>query len=273
MTGLISGILAKQGKLDVEAAVSSYTPEMKGSAYEKVTIRQLVDMRAGISYDDGSMDYKKASGSVPLKTDEPHTDLHTFLPTISPSTLRDGSDNLPFEYLSPNADLMGWVVERAAGKKFAEVVTELLWQPMGAEENAYVTVDYGGNARTAAGLCATTRDLARLGHLLVQGGKEVVPESWIEDMLNEGSQEAFAASAEKELFETEFDTISYRSFWVVDSKSQIMMASGINGQQLFANRKHGVVMAKVSSQPERTDWGRIRVTIQAFKEFARILAE
>ncbi|KAH7336614.1 beta-lactamase/transpeptidase-like protein [Rhexocercosporidium sp. MPI-PUGE-AT-0058] len=78
-----------------------------------------------------------------------------FSTSKSPSALVDASDNLPFEYISTNADLMGWVIERVTGKKFAEVVSELIWQPMGAESDAYITLDHGGNARTAAALCTT----------------------------------------------------------------------------------------------------------------------
>lgn len=273
VTGLLCGILVEQGKLDTDDLVSSYVPEVKGSAYESVTVRQLLDMRSCINHDDASPEYRRATGLYPLKPDEQPTDLHTYIPTIQSSLSApvDGLDGPPFEYISANADLMGWVIERASGKKFAEVLSESIWQPMGAESDAYVTVDRSGNARAAAGICATVRDIARLGQVVLQGGQGIVPESWIRDMLNNGSQAAFAAGSEKSKYERIFDTVAYRSYWIADRSSQVLMASGTNGQLLLVDCKNGVVMAKTSSQPKRTDWGKIRLTMQAFKEFRRII--
>ena len=77
------------------------------------------------------------------------------------------------------------------------MLSESILHPMGAESGAYVTVDSGGNARAAAGICATVRDIARRGEFVLQGGQGIVPESWIKDILNNGSQAAFAAGSEK----------------------------------------------------------------------------
>jgi CubicO group peptidase (beta-lactamase class C family) len=230
-------------------------------------------MRSGINHDDALPEYRRATGLYPLKPDAQPTDLHTYIPTIQ-SSLSAAIDRLegpPFEYISANADLMGWAIERASGKKFAEVLTESIWQPMGAESDAYVTVDRSGNARTAAGICATVCDIARLGQVILQGGQGIVHESWIKDILNNGSQAAFAAGSEKSEYEPIFDTIAYRSYWIADRSSQVLMASGTNGQLLVVDCKNGVVMAKTSSQPKRTDWGKIRFTMQAFKEFTRMI--
>ncbi|KAK3046917.1 hypothetical protein LTR09_011668 [Extremus antarcticus] len=111
-----------------------------------------------------------------------------------------------------------------------------------------------------------------LGFQHVDKNLKVDQSSETSHLADNGSQAAFAAGAEKKLFEAEFDSVWYRSFWTVDSKSQTLMASGINGQQLFVNRERGVVMAKTSSKPERTDWETIRLTIRAFKEFGKVLA-
>ncbi|MGE3371455.1 MAG: serine hydrolase [Rhizobiaceae bacterium] len=84
---------------------------------------------------------------------------------------RDGAHVDKFHYVSPNTDLMGWVVERATGERYADLVSDYLWRPMGAERSAYITVDRLGAPRCAGGFCATTRDLARLGLLISEGGK------------------------------------------------------------------------------------------------------
>src|SRR5690606_5744822 len=100
-----------------------------------------------------------------------------------------------FYYASPNTDLLGLVVERAAGRRYYRYLAERLWRPMGARGAAYVTVDRVGMARAAGGVCMTTRDLARLGQLVLDGGRnrdgvQVVPQGWIEDMRSNGDRQA-----------------------------------------------------------------------------------
>nr|POE47568.1 6-aminohexanoate-dimer hydrolase [Quercus suber] len=144
---------------------------------------------------------------------------------------------------------------------------------MGAESDAYIMVDPDGNARAAAGVCATVRDIARLGQVIMDpaSGRVSLPESWVVDMLHYGSREAHAAGTEGEKLNGLFDTASYRSYWVADSDTQTLMASGTNGQILLVDCKSGIAMAKTSSQPDRTSWPKIRLTIRAFREFARLL--
>lgn len=274
VTGLLCGILVSEKKLDVDKLVSEYVPEIKESAYENVTVRQLLDMRSGVDHKDASPGYRNATGFYPLKPDEKPTDLHTYIPTIhSTSKPMDWLDGPSYAYISANADLMGWVIERATGKRFAEVLDEHIWQPMGAESNAYCALDRGGNARVAAGLCASVRDLGRLGQLVLRSDQGVIPESWIEDILNNGSRAAFAAGSEKDAYKGIFDQVTYRSYWFVDQGSHTLMASGTNGQLLLVDCKHGVVMAKSSSQPEKTVMEKIGLCVRALREFTRIMQE
>lgn len=272
VTGLLCGILVEQHVLDLEASVASYIEEIKGSAYENVTIRQLLDMRSGVHHDDSSPQYRSATGLYLTRPDEPPIDLHSYIASIRPSSSRhiDGLDGPPFDYVSVNADLLGWVIERVTGKRFADVLSQLIWQPMGAESDAYVTVDRSGNARTAAGLCATVRDVARLGQLILRDSPRVVPTAWVHDILHNGSEAAFAAGVDNVEYGRIFDSAAYRSYWVGDRNSQNLMASGTNGQLLLVDCKNGIVMAKTSSQPDRTDWAKIRLSVQAFRELTRL---
>ncbi|KAF2970093.1 hypothetical protein GQX73_g3414 [Xylaria multiplex] len=153
ITSLICGVLEEQGKLKPEDLVSSHIPEVQGSAYENVTIRQLLDMRSGIEHDDAAPGYRNATGLYPINPDAPPTDLHSYLPSIKSSSPRPvvGLDGPPYEYSSPNIDLLGWAIERASGKKLPDVLTEVLWQPMGAENIAHFITDRSGNARAAGG--------------------------------------------------------------------------------------------------------------------------
>ena len=74
-------------------------------------------------------------------------------------------------------------------------------------------------------------------------------------------------------FDGILETASYRSYWTADSDSETLMASGTNGRVLLVERKSGLVTAKTSSQADRTSWPKIRLTIRAFREFARLLAD
>ena len=185
----------------------------------------------------------------------------------------EGLDGHVFDYVSLNTDLIGWILERASGKRFAELVSEFIWQPMHAESDAYITTDRAGNARAAGGMCATLRDIARLGQIVLRDESEIIPRGWIQDMLNNGSKEAFDASSWKQGFERVFGSIAYRSCWLADRETQILMALGIHGQMLIVDQKNGIVLAKTSSQPLQVDIAKIGLATLAFKEFQRLLME
>lgn len=267
VTGLLVGILQQQGKLNAGDLVTKYVPEVSKTIYKDVTIRQCVDMRSGAKYFDGNHEYRCAAGWNAEKGDEKHTNLHDFIANFDPQQAEDDR----FEYVSVNTDLVGWVIERASGKKFAELVQDLLWKPMGAESDALVAVDKQGSARAAGGMCATLRDIARIGQLIVEDGRGVVPKDWLDDIVHGGVQEAFAKSSWAPLFQRYYSTLAYRSHWLSDSDSDVTMGLGIFGQMLLIDRKNRIVMAKTASQAESHDLRQIALTVQAFQEVQRIL--
>ena len=131
-------------------------------------------------------------------------------------------------------------------------MSERLWRPLGAERSAYITVDRLGAPRAAGGICATARDLARLGQLLVQDGRggdrQIIPRFWIDDILNGGSARAWARGSLAEYFPGL--PIRYRSqCYVMDGADPLLFGLGIHGQNLFVDRQNAIVIAKVSSQP------------------------
>jgi CubicO group peptidase (beta-lactamase class C family) len=276
--GLIFGILADQGILSVDDPVDKYVPELRGTTYENVTIRMCLDMRSGLLYADGSPEYRAAAGWNPILQEQldvqgeqqayvPVADLRAFIAKVNPPRAPDDR----FEYVSLNTDLLGWVAERAVadGRTFAQLVEQLIWQPMGAEHNALMTVDAAGGARVAGGLSASLRDLARLGQLVAESGKGVVPAAWIEDIFQGGDREAFARGS---WASGVFEGKSYRSFWVSDSEHDTVVALGIFGQMLFVDRKNGIVMAKTASQEKAIDRSMTSLSWLAWKEIVRILS-
>ncbi len=137
-----------------------------------------------------------------------------------------------FRYLSPNSDLLGWLVERASGQDFAGLFSDLIWKPMGAEASAYVTVDAIGSPRSAGGICALPRDLARLGEMMRLGGKGILPDWWVQDIRSGGDSEPW----KKGEFYHMFPYGRYRSQWYqTGSASGAFCAIGIHGQWLWVD--------------------------------------
>src|SRR2546426_3855610 len=279
LLGLLAGVLAARGDLEPERRVTDVIPEVAGMAYKGATIRDLLDMRAAIAFDE---DYLATSGAIiayrkavnwnPLQPSDAPSDLRSFYRELVESS---GPHGGPFHYVSPNTDLLGWVIERATGQRYADLMSELLWKPMGATRSAYITVDRLGAPRCAGGVCATVRDLARGGQLMVQagarGGTQIVPEGWVDDITRNGDPDAWASGSLTSYYPGL--PIRYRSKWyVLDGKAPLLFGLGIHGQNLFIDRTREIVIAKVSSQALPLDAGRIALTMRGVSRITEFLA-
>jgi CubicO group peptidase (beta-lactamase class C family) len=264
--GLVAGIVAGQGRLNPRAEVTAYVPEVAGTAYAGAQVRDLLDMRAGIAFDEDYLategaiiEYRKATNWEPPAAGQAPSDLRGFYATL---TDPDQAHGRPWHYVSPNSDLLAWVLERATGRRYADLAAELLWQPMGAELPAYITVDRLGAPRAAGGFCCIARDLARLGLMFAEGGRGVVPEAWLDDIVTGGDKAAWDASDGPDKFPGL--PMRYRSQWyVLDRPDPIAFAIGVHGQHLFVDPANGVVIAKFASQDLPLDLERINLTIRA----------
>jgi len=279
LLGLLAGVLADRGALEPDRAVTDVIPEVGGTAYKGATIRQLLDMRAGIAFDEDYLAtsgpiiaYRKAVNWNPLEPGDTPADLRSFYQEMTKSA---GPHGGPFNYVSPNTDLLGWAIERATGDRYADLMSELIWKPMGAARSAYITVDRLGAPRCAGGVCTTARDLARVGQLMVQGGArgsaQIIPESWIDDITRNGDPDAWAAGNGGAFFPGL--PLRYRSKWYVeDGAAPVLFGFGIHGQFLFVDRTHEIVIAKVSSQALPIDVARIGLAMRAVARIREFLA-
>ena len=192
--GLLVGILAERGALETGELVTARVPEVADSGYAGATVQHLLDMTAAIDFvEDYAVDFWRYDVACGWHPPRPGADAGTileFLPTIGAAEWRHGER---FHYATPNTDLLGVVAERAGGAPLAELIADELWGPMGAEQDAELTVDPAGTAAIGGGFCATLRDYARLGALVVEGGRGVVPASWIA-RLGRGDADVFARS-------------------------------------------------------------------------------
>src|SRR3954469_4121850 len=152
------GLLIHELGLDTSRCVADFVPEMKNTAYRDATVRDLLDMRAGIVWDENYLatsgpivEHRKAPGWNPLAAGETPSDLKSFYANLREATPHGG----PVHYVSPNSDLLGWVVERATGERYADLMSAKVWKAAGAERSAYITVDRLGAPRCAGGMCTT----------------------------------------------------------------------------------------------------------------------
>jgi CubicO group peptidase (beta-lactamase class C family) len=278
LTALVAGILADRGRLDAEAPVTDYLPEAAGSAYGDCTVRHVLDMTVSIAFEEDYLDttgpfarYREATGWNPVSDPASLHDLRSFLLTLERGTRPHGEI---VHYVSPNTDLLGWILERASGARFADLMSSLLWQPMGAECDAYITVDRLGAPRTAGGICTSLRDLARIGEVMrcrgVANGRQVVPGWWIDDILSNGDPQAWARSDTNALLPDG----RYRSLWYLTGNAHgAYYAFGIHGQWIYVDPSAGVVIAKQSSWPDPLDDAMERLHLAGFDAIARALAQ
>lgn len=267
MLALVAGILVGRGELDVDRPVTDYVPEVRDTAFVGATVRHLLDMRTGLVFDEDYtatsgpiINYRKATGWNPLAPGEQPGDLRSFFRELTEADRPHGGR---FHYISVNTDLLGWIVERAAGKRFADLMSELIWQPMGAGDSAYLSIDRFGASRCAGGVCTTTRDLARVGQLIAdrgaRGSLQIIPEAWIADIIGNGDTDAWNASTFTELYPGA--VMHYRSKWYVEHGTEpVLFGMGIHGQNVFVDPANNIVIAKFSSQAPPLDVGLIAGT-------------
>jgi CubicO group peptidase (beta-lactamase class C family) len=252
VTSAVAGVLAGQGLLRVSAAIEEIVPELGGTSFEGATVQDLLDMRAGTrfdeSYDNPEADvrtYERVYLWRPDNGDPRPADALGYFATLQ----NDGPHGGPFRYRSILTDVLAWVIERAAGMRLHELISRELWQPMGAEFDAEITVDGHGNPMADGGICASLRDLARFGQLYLEGGRGIVPKDWIEDTIR-GAPDGARAFAEGDDSPGYPPGAHYRNcWWIRDPGVPFYQASGINGQNIFVHVPSQTVVAKFSTWP------------------------
>lgn len=271
ITGLLACLAQGDGLLDPDAPVSLYVPEVAGSAYADATVRQLLDMRITLDFDEDYLDtlgnygrYRRAVLWHPAAAGQPTLDLVDFLASLKKGP---GDHGGAVSYKSPNSDMLGLVVERACGQRYADFASARLWKPMGATQDALITVDGSGAPRAAGGISMTAGDLARVGELMRNGGRssggeQVLPEAWVEDTTRTGgSSEAWLAGGNFWLPEGRYRNQWYQTGYA----SGAFAAIGVHGQWLYVDPSAGVVIAKLSSQPAPVDEECDRLCLSLFQ--------
>jgi CubicO group peptidase (beta-lactamase class C family) len=250
VTSAIFGILVQRGLIDVEASVTTYLPELEATGYRGAKVQHVLDMTSGVLFDEsyttpGSHMQKLGQACGWFEVSDPAWPM-TVWQLILQLTEQQRPHGQLFQYRSIETDVLAFLMQRVTGKPLAELISEELWAPMGAEENAYITLDRGGYALADGGFNATLRDFARFALLLLNGGKahgrQIVPAEWIEVTRN-ANHAVFGEERQGAL-----PRGAYRNqFWIEDSDSRVFMCFGIFGQYIYMDPEAGFALVKLST--------------------------
>jgi CubicO group peptidase (beta-lactamase class C family) len=276
IVGCVAAVLIERGELDPDRLLTHYVPELQDSGYRGATVRHVLDMRSGVrfseEYTNPLADIRELDRwigwSQRVGGEGPHG-LYAYLLTLQ----ADGPHGGEFRYRSAEADILGWVCERASGQEMAKLLGELIWQPMGAADDADLICDGNGTAVHDGGLCATARDVARFGQLLLDGGvapdgvggqRVVVPPRWLRQAwaVDADVRGAFASSPSEQMFPGGW----YRNqFWFRPGPyGDVLVCLGIYGQMIHVSRRTRTVCVKLSSWPDPQSPAHLQDTIRAF---------
>ncbi|MBN33399.1 MAG: serine hydrolase [Rhodospirillaceae bacterium] len=270
----LAGIQVERGLFSPDDLVTDIIPEVAGSAYDGALVRHVLDMTVGMDYSEDPMSdvalLDVAAGWRPYVDGVPDN-LRPYIAPMRPA----GEHGAASHYVSINTDLLGWILERTLGTDFTTLLSRDIWQPMGAEHDAYITLDRLGGPQTDGGLCVKTRDLARFGQLRLQdgvmNGRRIVPESWIRDFRENGDVGAW----DRGNFAADIPGHHYRSKWYTDlaDPHRPPYGIGIHGQSVFFDAVAGVVIAKHSTHPAPVDPKLFDDMFWGFKAIAHALSD
>jgi CubicO group peptidase (beta-lactamase class C family) len=270
--GTLGAMLVAEGKLDENALVSRYIPELKDTAYGDATVRQVLDMTVGVRYSENYADpkaevwqYARAGGVFPRPAGYAGpTSFYGFLETLQ----KEGGHGQAFAYKTVNTDVAGWLIRRATGQSVGEVLSERIWQRLGAEQDAYMVVDSEGTEFAGGGFNPALRDMARFGEMMrLDGrfnGQQIVPKAVVDDIRRGASREDFAKAGFKTL-----PGWSYRDMWWVSHDGHgVFAARGIHGQAIYIDPKAEMVIARFGSFPVAANAHIDPTTLPAFQALA-----
>lgn len=275
VVGTLGAMLVAEGRLDPGKRVVDYVPELAKSAFGNATVRQVLDMTTALKYSEDYADpdaevWAHAQAGSPLPKPKDYSgprSYYEFLETVQPQ----GRHGEKFGYKTVNTDVLGWVISRVTGSNVADLLSERIWSRLGAEQDAYMTVDSIGTPFAGGGLNTGLRDLARFGEMLRNNGRfngqQIVPKAVIDDIRRGGDKKAFAKGGYPLL-----QGWSYRDmWWVTHNKHGAFAARGVHGQSIYIDPKAEMVIVRYASNPVAGNAANDPTTLPAYQALAQRL--
>lgn len=280
VTASVAGVLIGQGLLNTDAPVTEYLPELAATAYAGAKLQHVLDMTTGVRFgeeytdrfsDIGMTDVASGWKAAPRENPPGAEWPASLWDQILTLKTKEAEHGTRFRYRSIETDVLAFCMERASGKRLAELVSEHLWQPMGAEESACFTVDRSGYALAEGGFNATLRDYARVGlvhlNLGVFNSRQILPAEWVTD-IRRGPHGLFNDESRALMP----DGVYRNQFWVEDKARETVMARGVFGQLIYIAPEHDMVVVKLASQPDFINEANNIDTLAAIRAIAKELA-
>ncbi len=252
------GVLLEDGTIgSIDDPVVQYAPTLKGGAYDGATIRNVLNMASGVTFDedylDQSSDINRMGRVLALGGS-----MDDFASGLTETFAPAGEG---WKYVSIDTHILSMVVREATARPIAELLSEKVVAPMGLEREPYYLTDGFGTAFVLGGLNLTTRDYARMGQMFLQNGeyngRQIVPADWVA-----ASTAPSAPTAEGE--------IGYGYQWWIPKAAIAgeFMARGIYGQYVYVNRARGVVIATNAADRKFRDEGVADENVAIFRAIA-----
>lgn len=251
---LVTGLAVADGHLpDLDVPVIRHVPELSGSGYRDVTVREVLTMTSGVGWVEDYHDPDSPASRLVGRWRAGIGGIREQLAAI-PGGDPPGSR---YAYCSPDSMVLDWVRERASGQAFPDALARV-WQSIGAECPAVVGLDgpadHGGVAMAAAALAVTARDWARIGWLQVDGswdGSPVVDPSWAD--ASSRPERPFLRPGRLPSTITTHAGFGYH-WWPVSDDGSRVMADGMRGQFVYVDRPRRTVVVKTSAWPYDDAW-------------------
>lgn len=248
VTSLLVGIAANRGLLKLEDKAEAHVPALAGSAYGATTVQQLLRMSSGLRFTeryDGNDDIARLTRAVSGRPG-----AGTAIDVLRSIEARHSPPGAKFVYASAETDVLGRVLVAATGRNLAELTREWLWQPMGAEHDAFWQLGADGQEQAYGGFNASLRDWGRLGLLLAQDGRrgpatrsvQVLPSDYLLDATSAERQ----PPALRPRMATPFFGYGYQ-FWLLPGNNRAFTLQGIHGQMIYVLPAANLVLVQTAA--------------------------
>ena len=222
------------------------------------SVQQVMDMTNSITYDETYDDPESDIGRYFVALAPGGSGMYAYLTTLK-KQLSDYSHGEAFQYVTPDTEVLGWLIRRVTGSSLSDNLQQRIWTPMGAESSANYMLDPIGIELAGAGLSMTLRDAARFGQLILMdghaAGAQVISPAIAQRIKTTRNAAAFSRYYDDPWY-TEVAEAYHDQWWSYAGVNAVV-ALGIHGQFIYVNSEHNVVIVKQSSDPfaeaERVD--------------------
>lgn len=239
----LMGIAIEEGHItSIEQNVEEYVPELIGSSYEGVRIKDVLQMSTGVKfnedYGDFNSDINRWGRGFALGGSQDE-----FAMTLE----REAEPGTKNHYVSINTHVLGMIITRATGRTITDYMQEKLYSPLGMEYNGYWLLDGLNMEMVLGGLNLTLRDYAKIGTLFLKNGnmnsKQIVPKEWVKSSVIPDGPHVQPG----ELFGYGYQ------WWIPEGDEGEFMAIGIYNQCIYINPTTNTVIVKLSANPKFND--------------------